>query len=1176
MKPKFLLQNAVFYRCFYCVCVCLISLSLCAHASTLQGERLVTIPSGETTLGKLFALIKQQTGLGILYNSQTVQIDKNEKITTGFKNTKLESVLDQLFTHRGLKWNFIGSTILLKPMPSSSSVVITNDSDTTRLINVMGTITDTLGNPMIGATILVKGSTKGSSTDNLGRFVLTNIFENSVLVISYTGYETKSIIVGGQNVLSIRLHPIIREMETIEVKSAYSTGYQYIARERATGSFTQVDNELYNRKVSGNVLDRIYDVTSGLLYQPNGNGSPIKVRGISTINANNQPLIVVDNFPYDGDLNSINPNDVESVTVLKDAAAASIWGVRAGNGVIVITTKKGRFNKKLSIQFNSNVTIGEKPRILDMPLMSSKDVIDYQKTLFNSGFYNMYDDLYPQYNIFPSQPLVAEILLGVRKGAISQKDGDAQIANLEKQDVRRDIKKYLLQTSINQQYALNFSGGSDVNNFYASIGYDKNRANTISNSFERISILFNNTFRPFNNLEINGFVNYAVSNTSNNQLDYTSFLPLGTQIAPYTQLADIDGRPLPIIKPNGLRKAYIDTVSYPALLDWHYYPINEFRQNNNRTKQGDIRVGAELRYAPIKSFNVEIKYQYQKIQSNTKNLHDENSFFTRDLVNLYMAGESTSPIYPVPLGAIIDKTDNVINSWNIRGQLNFNHRWRDAHQVNAIAGVEGRQTSIDGSSNRNFGFDEQTNQSIPIDYLRQYKTRPNGFLSNITRIDNFYGSISRYLSYFANGSYVYKDKYVATASGRIDGSNFYGVKANQRIIPLWSMGLGWNVYREDFYSIQWLPYLKIRATYGYNGNTNNRATAYPTISYYSPTFNPPYFLLAAGLQNPPNPQLRWEKVKVINLGLDFGLKNDIVTGTLEYYTKRGIDLISDISIDPTVGVTKYVGNNASIKGNGIDITLNSVNLNVNQFRWFSNLLLSYNTDKVTAYNVEAKTVNDYLLPGTPIVGKPLYKLFSYRWGGLNPMNGDPRVYVADTIADFNTARGKALPPDLVYSGRTTPNIFGSFRNTLSFKSISLSFNVTYKFGYVFRRPSINYTGLINGWGGYGDYVQRWKKAGDEKITNVPSAPLAADLRDMIYAFSNILVEKGDHIRLQDIRLSYDLNKSNFRNFPFQSIRFYLYADNVGIIWRANKFEIDPDFISIPPIRTIAVGVNVGF
>lgn len=1178
MKPKHLPRNAVFYRCFYRVCVCLICLylSASAQASTLQGERLVTIPPGGTTFGKAFAIIKRQTGLGIMYNAQKINLDKNEKVSVDFKNEKLENVLDQLFKDRGIKWDYIGSLILLKPVPPAPPISVTNDNDTTRLMNVMGTITDTLGNPMIGATILVKGSTKGSNTDNLGRFVLSSIAENAVLVVSYTGYETQSIKVKGENVLSIRLHPIIKEMGTIEVKSGYSTGYQYIAKERATGSFTQIDNELYNRKVSGNVLDRIYDVTSGLLYQPNGNGSPIKVRGISTINANNQPLIVVDNFPYDGDLKSINPNDVESVTVLKDAAAASIWGVRAGNGVIVVTTKKGRFNKKLNVQFNSNVTVGEKPRIFDMPLISSKEVIDYQKTLFKSGFYNIYDDLYPQYNIFPSQPLVAEILLGVRRGVISQKDADVQIANLEKQDIRRDVQKYILQNSINQQYALNFSGGSDVNSFYASIGYDKNRNSTISNNFERISLRFNNTFRPVKNIEINGFVNYSETKNSNNQLDYSNFLPSGTQIAPYTRLVDNNGDPIAVIKPNGLRKAYIDTASYPALLDWHYYPINEFRQNNNRTKQGDIRLGAEIKYLFTKGISAEVKYQYQNAQSNTKNLHDENSFFTRDLINRYMDGTSSNPNYPVPLGAILDRTENTIHSWNVRGQVNVNYKWKGGHQLNAIGGIEGRETNVDGTNNRIFGVNEQTNQSFPVDYLTQYKYRPNGYSTNITQFDNQYGNISRYLSYFANGAYVYNEKYIVTASGRVDGSNFYGIKANQRIVPLWSGGIGWNLYSEEFYKVKWLPYLKFRATYGYNGNTNNRATAYPTIAYYSPTYNAPYFLLAAGLQSPPNPQLRWEKVKVINIGIDFALKRDVLTGTIEYYAKKGIDLISDISVDPTVGVVKYVGNNANIKGSGWDVTLNSANLKAGQVSWNSSFLFSYNTDEVTGYNVEAKTVSDYLLQTTPIIGKPLYKLYSYRWAGLSPTDGIPRIYVSDSIVDFRNVNSSAKPTDLEYSGRTTPNIFGAFRNTFKWEQLSVSFNITYKFGYVFRRPSINYGGLINGWGGHADFAQRWQKPGDELVTNVPSAPLAVDLRDLVYASSNILVEKGDHLRLQDVRLGYDLNKSSFRNLPFQSMQVYVFADNIGIIWRANKYKIDPDFISIPPIRTIAVGLNVGF
>jgi hypothetical protein len=390
----------------------------------------------------------------------------------------------------------------------------------------------------------------------------------------------------------------------------------------------------------------------------------------------------------------------------------------------------------------------------------------------------------------------------------------------------------------------------------------------------------------------------------------------------------------------------------------------------------------------------------------------------------------------------------------------------------------------------------------------------------------------------------------------------------------------WDISKELFYKLQFLPLMKIRMTYGYNGNTNNSATAYTTITYSSASgssINQPY----ADIVSPPNPELRWEKVKVINLGIDFESKNHRIDGSFEVYSKKGQDLIGPIFLNATTGFTSFLGNRASIKGNGIDIIINSRNID-GKVKWYTQFLLSHNRDRVTSYE-QPQTLAANIVAGGLTLNKPLYSVYSFRSAGLDPINGDPRIILGDSLSSI-TNLSKATSGDLVYSGPANPTFFGSVRNTVSFADFSLSFNITYKGGYYFRRNSIVYAGLLSGsaFGGHSDYELRWQKPGDEATTYVPSLPDVSDMsRDYVYKYSDVLIEKGDHIRLQDIRVDYTINGSFLKKINAQQCMVYFILNNPGILWRANDKKIDPDYGDglngiIPPARSVVMGLRVNF
>lgn len=1113
----------------------------------------VSLPKATRTVNQTLELLLNNTELDFKYQNNTILV---------FKKTHTVANIPAPVS--------VEPSLLLSPLD----------------ITVRGKITDEKGEPVVGVVVKVKNSTKMAVTDESGRFILTGVANEAVLVISGVIIETKEFSLNGQTVVNLTVATKVNKLQDVAIE--VNTGYQTLPKERSTGSFVQIDNVQLNRQVGPNIMDKLYNITSGLINNPQALAS-IEIRGLSTINSISSPLIVVDNFPYDfyngNTINlNLNPNDIESITVLKDAAAASIWGVRAGNGVIVITTKKGKAARRPSVSLSINGTIGGKQNLDYVKTISPADEIAFEQMQFNKGNYNAYDDIYPSYKSFSALPQVAELLLAVRRGAMSQVQADAQIALYKQHSVKDDIRKYLMQNSQNQQYYLNIGGGNEGYNYYASIGYDRNRLTSIGDANNRISIAFNNTYRPLKNLELTGLLNYTQLKTWSNSVFYGSFMPTGSYVTPYAMLADTKGNPLAI--PYQYRLAFEDTAKAPGLLDWHYRPLAEQKFKDNTNQSYDIRMNTSVKYTILPGLSVQGNYQYEKMISNSANNQSDSLFTVRNTINNFtIVNPSTGrALYQVPVGNIYSFGNGNTTIWNARGQINFNRRWSD-HEVSAIAGAERRQVSAISTSGTLYGYDPSINKSVPVNSSTTV-TNYFGSQSTIGGVNGISSSVIRYGSYYANASYTYKNRYTVSGSGRVDQSNFFGVKANQRIAPLWSAGAAWDVSKEKFYHVSWLPYLKFRATYGFNGNipqgngasSGISTTAFATASYSVGTIVSPT-LPYASLVSPNNPGLGWEKVKIVNLAIEASSPNKRISGSFEYYFKKGINLIGPMQTDPTTGVLSFNTNNASIRGRGFDLVLNTKNIEKRVFKWHTDFLMSYNTDKVTSYKLPVTSVSQYLVDYTPIIGESLYKLNSFRWAGLDPATGDPRIYIGGKVSSYSNM-SNAQKSDMVYAGPSLPRIFGSMMNTFYYRQWSLSFNIVYKMGFYFRRPSMVYGSLFGGWGGNADYSKRWQKSGDELITDVPSLPASSNTtRDQVYQYSNILVTKGDFIRLQDIRLNYDFVKGITPHWPFQSTQVFVYLNNVGLLWKANKFGIDPDaasFGTMPVPRSIAAGVNINF
>ncbi|RZJ83001.1 MAG: SusC/RagA family TonB-linked outer membrane protein, partial [Chryseobacterium sp.] len=484
--------------------------------------------------------------------------------------------------------------------------------------DIEGTVVDTNNTPIPNATVKIKGTGVTAVSNEVGKFKISSLNNSGILVVSSLGFiETEGPFSPTNRNLKLVLKAMENKLEDVQV---VSTGYQNLPKERATGSFVRIDSNLLNRRTGAFILDRLDGVASGLLFnanKQNPNGSNLTVRGVSTIFANDEPLIVLDNFPYPGDIRNINPNDIENITVLKDAAAASIWGVKAGNGVIVITTKKGGIEKPLLINVNANIGITNRSNLYYLPQLTASEYIGVETDLFSKGYNfniaNGYSAISP----------VIELLQDRKTNKISAEELAQKINDLSGIDIRKDQNRYLYRPSTNQQYQLNLSGGGKVNQFYVSSGYDRNLQQLISDKYSRVTLNANNTYSMLkNSIQLSTGISIVESGTFQNTGVFNPSRP-------YEQLASSSGMPLAVVR--DLRKSYIDTAGSGRLLDWRYFPLAE-NHPNQYSKLNDYRLNANLTINITKGLKLSGLYLYQRGSTNLTQTYLADSYFTRNLI----------------------------------------------------------------------------------------------------------------------------------------------------------------------------------------------------------------------------------------------------------------------------------------------------------------------------------------------------------------------------------------------------------------------------------------------------------------------------------------------------------------------------------------------------------------
>ncbi len=1136
---------------------------LCLQVSAEGFSQRITINKSNASLKSILQEIRKQSGYELLYSSDLLQTAT--AVNLHIRNAKLEEALNQTLVGQNFGYEIIEKTILIKPLNPTSKNTLRNP--VVRVLKVVrGRVVTEDQQALPGVIIAEKGSSNKTATNSDGEFELKNVTDDAVLTASYIGYETAEIPTKGiTKALNIQLKPSNTKLQ--EVAITVSTGYQNLPKERATGSFSFVDKKklAITNLGSTNFAKGLEGIVPGLLIGPKGE---MQVRGASSLKAaTREVLIVVDGFPVESGNYTINPNDIENITVLKDAAAASIWGVRASNGVIVITTKSGMATDgKAVFDLTTNLSIDQRPDFGSQRIASTSDYIDFEVETIKKGWINFATADNNPYS------KVGELFYKKYKGLMNDAQVEEGLNNLKKLNAL-DQQNLIYRKAVQRQINLSVRGGTEKHKFAISSFYTKQLTSNVGNKNDQFILNFKNSLQVLPKLTLSLGVNatYADNSGSTAGYDFSTgrpYLPLLDENDAYVSHGSRVS--------DHLKQGYYDK----GYLNWDINPLQNIQntKTNTNTFASRINIGAD--YKVVKGVNITSQFQTDLRFINTDNLQNLNTYYVRNLANTWRVYDDTKKAYVsrFPIGPVYDKTKDRQNSWTFRNMVNIDQQIGTDHSITGIAGMELRKIDRKSNMERYYNYNSQalTVDNFDAAALANYTLTSLGTYEQYLWNPAFAENDNRFFSLFANAAYTYKNKYTLSGSIRTDQSNLFGTDPKYRYRPLWSVGASWNATNEAFLApVTFLSKLILRTTYGINGNIGN-SSPYPIASTGKNFSSQENQLL---FTNPENRALRPEKTSTTNIGVDFGLFNNRITGALDLYRKKSYDLLGSSILDPTTGFERAEKNTASMSNHGIELNLNARILQ-GDIRLTADFTFGYNKNKVTNVLAPNNNASTYVAGISPISGIPLSYLYSYKWAGLSN-KGEPQIYDANGNIQSWSATRLTDVKALKYVGTLDPPVYGGMMINIGYKNFTLTPQFTYKFGHVMRINTTR-TDLIAGLSN--DITNRWQNPGDELHTNIPriynTSSIDARWNDY-YRKADVWDDDASFIRLRSLSLSYQLPKQ-YLGKVFTAASITGQANNLWL-WTANKQNLDPDYVNLstgsigfPAVKNYVISLNLNF
>lgn len=1133
-----------------------------AQASAGSYAQNISLSRANVSLKSVLKEIKLQSGFDIVYADYLLK--NSHPVTIKLNNANLKTAISESLKGQKLTYEILEKTVVIrKEEPSFRDRI----SSLFTAIDVRGRVVDEKNEPLVGAVVKVKGTNTATATNSKGDFEFKGIDEQAVLVVSFIGYTLKEVPANQVSPLTIRLEVNQNELE--EVSVMVSTGYQQIPKERATGSYGVVTQKNLVGKLQTNIIDRLEGQVAGLTAYKGA----VQIRGKSTISGTIAPLYVVDGVPYEGSIDAINPSDVVGVTILKDATAASIYGARSANGVIVITTKMGVAGP-LRISYNGSLKLTPLPDASYNNLLSSSEFIDFQQTLFKLSAPALQPGTYVNE--------VRQLFYDRAANKIDEAELNRQLDIYRNRD-RKDqlVDELLRRRAIDQQHNLSLSGGTAKHRYALSVNYLQAMPYEQAQTNDRKGYNFKNSFDITSWLRLDAgilgsFTGEAYNNGFSGMSVYT-----GAGKASYLLFKDENGNPLPWYQAKS--QSELNRLTGLGLLDESYFPLQEL--NNQRfesnEKYQNFNVGANFKL--IKGLTLDLKYQKELRNNFQKQFYSKDSWFVKTMVNNATQIKSGVITQNIPTGGQIKEIRGDGDSHTLRAQLNYNKIINDQHEIVVIAGAEQRKVRSSSTATYRVGYDDNSLSFKAIDEKSIANLTGTQALFGSFNYSNmgagFFSTENRYVSFYGNASYTYNRRFTASASIRMDQSNLFGTDPKYQYRPLWSAGGSYLISEHD---LDWLDRLSLRATYGINGNIAKLSGPFLTVieSGINDYINEP----SSQVRFPPNSGLRWEKTRVTNLGVDFNLFKSALSGSIEVYNKSTSDLLKSKISDPTYGWTDLTVNYGDMYNRGLEVSLNSQNIVRPDFSWRTSMNFSYNKNKLTRIENTNGAAVFYIQADQIREGKPLNSLYSVRWAGLDN-TGAPQGY--DRNGNIVKSFANLTMEDLQYAGTTVPPYAASLSNNFKYKNFDLSFMFLYYGGHVMRSMFGNYivgTGISAN-------VDRltanfWQKPGDENDASKAPAfrqGVNANLGNL-WSAADKHVQKGDYIKLRDISIGYELPTKAVHKYGLDNVRISCQIQNAWR-WAANNQGLDPEVwngSSLTPSRgnlqptTYTLGLSLNF
>ena len=1112
--------------------VLFLSLMACFTANAQK----VTLQFRQVKLAKVFDAITQQTGLTVAYSRPTVDPDRVVSIEAD--KEELSDVLTQLLKGTNVIFEIGETKIYLKEEPVSDT-----PQKNGRLITISGTIVDEKGETIIGASVAVQGTTLGTITNANGEYSLANVPENSKITISFIGYQSISLPASTK-----MLSKVVMKEDNEVLDEVVVVGYGTQSKTRTTGAIAQIkQDKIANIPVSSfeqAIAGQLPGVQVMQQSGAPGAGASMKIRGSSSITAGTNPLIVIDGFPMTSENTAslLNPEDIESIDVLKDASSSAIYGSRGANGVIVITTKKGKDGKA---RISAKAYYGIQTVSKKIDLMDAYEYADFVVAARN----NYWVDLKPGVNT-PEDPN------SVRPSKARIPDYLAPYLNKEAGLVNTNWQDELFRTAAIQQYDLSVSGGNEKISYYTSISY-ANQDGVIKNSgFKRLSARSNISAKLNKHVSFDFDIapSYSVTNKVSESNHKADGVVLMTMLAnPAAMAYNLDGS---IKYGDQIEKGQAwGTAALES-------PLATAMSIKDDEKTFNILSNLNLNITILDNlkFKSHFGVQYNKI---------ENDYFRPS----YLAGYNSK----APSKAVGKYFGYTTLNWITENTLTYSLELND-HYIEFLAGISAQREDYDRA------------KMVASDFPNDNITTLNAGIVNSGYTDK---STWTLFSYFARVNYSYKNKYLLAASIRRDGSSRFGKNNKYGTFP--SVSIGWRIIEEEWMKkLDILSDLKLRASVGGTGNFQ--------ISNYSSysLLNPANYLYSNVVVNglapstAPNPNISWEKTTQWNVGLDVGLFNNRLTFAVDYYKSTTDGLLLNVPVPAASGFTTSLQNIGKVNNKGVELSIKA-DIGNDDFMWSPSLNFSKNKSKVIRLGPgQTQILQDNSLTK---VGGEVGSYYVYNVIGIYKSEEDLNKYphlstskvgsyiYEDISGPDGKPDGKITDADRKVMGNYMPDFTMGFYNSFSFKNFDLSFMIQWVQGVDIFNKSNAFLLNEEGWGtGAKKLYNNWFS--ENNLTAKYARPLVSPT-DKLYESSNYMLEDGSYLRFNNITLGYRLPKKILNKMNVGDLRFYVTAHNPFTItsysgynpevsMSSNPLTPGIDYGGYPVNKSIVFGINVNF